>query len=346
MAISLLLCTTKIQKMKVAIVGVTGMVGNVMLEVLSEFNFPVTELIPVASEKSVGSTILWKGQTFIVQSMQSAIEARPAIAIFSAGGATSLEFAPKFAEVGTFVIDNSSAWRMDPNVPLVVPEINLNAISKETKIIANPNCSTIQMVMVLHPIHQKYPIHRLVISTYQSFTGTGMKAVKQYESEKNRQPVVEPRAYHHPIFENCIPQCDSFLDNGYTKEEMKLVHETRKILSSPSINITSTAVRVPVFGGHSESINIEFKSQFDIENIRILLKNSPGIIVLDDLDEFSYPTPLQAWNKNEVFVGRIRRDESLENGLNLWITADNLRKGAATNAVQIALGLIEKKLVF
>ena len=236
MAISLLLCTTKIQKMKVAIVGVTGTVGNVMLEVLSEFNFPVTELIPVASEKSVGSTILWKGQTFTVQSMQSAIEARPAIAIFSAGGATSLEFAPKFAEVGTFVIDNSSAWRMDPNVPLVVPEINLNAISKETKIIANPNCSTIQMVMVLHPIHQKYPIHRLVISTYQSFTGTGMKAVKQYESEKNRQPVVAPRAYHHPIVEKCIPQRDSYLENGNTKKMIDPLEQAIFSLKHPIRN--------------------------------------------------------------------------------------------------------------
>jgi aspartate-semialdehyde dehydrogenase len=322
--------------MKIAVVGITGMVGQVVLEVLKELKFPVTELIPVASERSLGKSISWDGQSIPVKSMQEAIDARPQIAIFSAGGGTSLEWAPKFAEVGCFVVDNSSAWRMDANIPLVVPEINIHTVTKDTKIIANPNCSTIQMVMVLNPLHQKYKINRLVISTYQSFTGTGMKAVKQYNSEKNGEPVEEPRAYHHPIFENCIPQCDTFLDNGYTKEEMKLVNETKKILGDQSLKITSTAVRVPVHGGHSESVNVEFFNAFDLAELKEILNQSEGIIVQDNPTEFEYPTPLQSKNKNEVFVGRIRRDESKDNALNLWITADNLRKGAATNAVQIA----------
>lgn len=322
--------------MKIAVVGITGMVGQVVLEVLKELKFPVTELIPVASERSLGKSISWDGQSIPVKSMQEAIDARPQIAIFSAGGGTSLEWAPKFAEVGCFVVDNSSAWRMDANIPLVVPEINIHTVTKDTKIIANPNCSTIQMVMVLNPLHQKYKINRLVISTYQSFTGTGMKAVKQYNSEKNGEPVEEPRAYHHPIFENCIPQCDTFLDNGYTKEEMKLVNETKKILGDQSLKITSTAVRVPVHGGHSESVNVEFFNAFDLTELKEILNQSEGIIVQDNPTEFEYPTPLQSKNKNEVFVGRIRRDESKDNTLNLWITADNLRKGAATNAVQIA----------
>ena len=322
--------------MKIAVVGITGMVGQVVLDVLKELKFPVTELIPVASERSLGKSISWDGQSIPVKSMQEAIDARPQIAIFSAGGGTSLEWAPKFAEVGCFVVDNSSAWRMDANIPLVVPEINIHTVTKDTKIIANPNCSTIQMVMVLNPLHQKYKINRLVISTYQSFTGTGMKAVKQYNSEKNGEPVEEPRAYHHPIFENCIPQCDTFLDNGYTKEEMKLVNETKKILGDQSLKITSTAVRVPVHGGHSESVNVEFFNAFDLTELKEILNQSEGIIVQDNPTEFEYPTPLQSKNKNEVFVGRIRRDESKDNTLNLWITADNLRKGAATNAVQIA----------
>ena len=322
--------------MKIAVVGITGMVGQVVLEVLKELKFPVTELIPVASERSLGKSISWDGQSIPIKSMQEAIDARPQIAIFSAGGGTSLEWAPKFAEVGCFVVDNSSAWRMDANIPLVVPEINIHTVTKDTKIIANPNCSTIQMVMVLNPLHQKYKINRLVISTYQSFTGTGMKAVKQYNSEKNGEPVEEPRAYHHPIFENCIPQCDTFLDNGYTKEEMKLVNETKKILGDQSLKITSTAVRVPVHGGHSESVNVEFFNAFDLNELKDILNQSEGIIVQDNPTEFEYPTPLQSKNKNEVFVGRIRRDESKDNALNLWITADNLRKGAATNAVQIA----------
>lgn len=322
--------------MKIAVVGITGMVGQVVLEVLKELKFPVTELIPVASERSLGKSISWDGQSIPIKSMQEAIDARPQIAIFSAGGGTSLEWAPKFAEVGCFVVDNSSAWRMDANIPLIVPEINIHTVTKDTKIIANPNCSTIQMVMVLNPLHQKYKINRLVISTYQSFTGTGMKAVKQYNSEKNGEPVEEPRAYHHPIFENCIPQCDTFLDNGYTKEEMKLVNETKKILGDQSLKITSTAVRVPVHGGHSESVNVEFFNAFDLTELKDILNQSEGIIVQDNPTEFEYPTPLQSKNKNEVFVGRIRRDESKDNALNLWITADNLRKGAATNAVQIA----------
>lgn len=332
--------------MKVAVVGVTGLVGTVMCEVLAERNFPVTEFLAVASERSVGKQVTFKGEKHTVIGMETAIAARPDIAIFSAGGSTSLEWAPKFAEVGTTVIDNSSAWRMDPNKKLVVPEVNANVLTDKDKIIANPNCSTIQMVVALAPLHEKYSIKRLVISTYQSFTGTGVKAVKQYNLErKGHQPDTEEMAYHHPIFENCLPHCDIFLENDYTKEEMKLVHETRKILQDKEMKITATAVRVPVNGGHSEAINVEFEQPFDIKDVKTLLTEADGLIVLDDLKNNKYPMPLFAKNKDEVFVGRIRRDESIENGVNLWVVADNLRKGAATNAVQIAEYLTAKNLV-
>ncbi|MBK8956307.1 MAG: aspartate-semialdehyde dehydrogenase [Saprospiraceae bacterium] len=331
--------------MHLAVVGVTGLVGKTMLEVLNEMNFKFDQLSLVASERSVGKTVHWQGKDHIVKSMEDALHSKPDIAIFSAGGQTSLEWAPKFAERGTFVIDNSSAWRMDSNCPLVVPEVNPESILAHTHIIANPNCSTIQMVVALFPLHQVYGIERLVISTYQSFTGTGMKAVYQYEAERDGKPVPEPRAYHHPIFENCIPQCDSFLDNDYTKEEMKLVNETHKIMGDPSIGICATAVRVPVHGGHSESVNVQFRKSFQLDEIKKLLEHAPGVVLLDDPAHFKYPTPLQAKNKNEVFVGRLRLDPSHPQAINLWITADNLRKGAATNAVQIAQLLVEKGLV-
>ncbi len=332
--------------MKVALVGATGLVGRVMNEVLEEFDFPVTEYIPVASSKSVGKKVSYRGKEYSIVGMQDAVDMVPDIAIFSAGGGTSLEWAPKFAEKGTVVIDNSSAWRMDPTKKLIVPEINADELTKDDKIIANPNCSTIQMVVALAPLHRKYGIKRLVISTYQSFTGTGAKAVAQYEAEKSGQnPEKTDMAYHYQIFENAIPQCDVFLDNGYTKEEMKLVHETKKILGDQSLKITATAVRIPVNGGHSESVNAEFHRPFEIEDVRQLLESSEGITVLDDLENFKYPMPLYAKNKNEVFVGRLRRDDSVENGLNMWIVADNLRKGAATNAVQIAKYLVEHHLV-
>lgn len=332
--------------MKVAVVGVTGLVGTVMRRVLEERNFPVTEFLPVASARSVGKTVDFKGKDYTVISMEDAIAARPDIAIFSAGGSTSKAFAPKFAAVGTTVIDNSSAWRMDPTKKLVVPEVNANVLTAEDKIIANPNCSTIQMVAALSPLHEAFGIKRLVISTYQSFTGTGMQAVKQYNLErKGFETKEDERAYHYPIFQNCIPHCDIFLENDYTKEEMKLVHETRKILNADQIGITATAVRVPVDGGHSEAVNIEFERPFEVEKVKELLRTSEGIIVLDDLENNKYPMPLFAKDKDEVFVGRIRKDESIENGLNLWIVADNLRKGAATNAVQIAQYLMEHKLV-
>lgn len=332
--------------MRVAVVGATGLVGNVMNEVLEEFDFPITEYIPVASSRSVGNKIVYRGQEYTIVSMEDAVNMAPDIAIFSAGGGTSLEWAPKFAEKGTVVIDNSSAWRMDPTKKLVVPEINAVQLTKNDKIIANPNCSTIQMVVALAPLHKKYGIKRLVISTYQSFTGTGAKAVAQYESEKTgNSPEKSDMAYHYQIFENCIPHCDVFLDNRYTKEEMKLVHETKKILGDDSIKVTATAVRVPVNGGHSESINVEFQKPFELDDVFSLLRESEGIIVMDDTETFSYPMPLYAKNKNEVFVGRIRRDESIENGLNLWVVADNLRKGAATNAVQIAEYLVKNQLV-
>jgi aspartate-semialdehyde dehydrogenase len=318
------------------------MVGNVMLQVLREQNFPITELIPVASEKSVGKKIEFGGLEFSVVGLQTAVEMRPDIAIFSAGGDTSLEWAPKFAEVGTTVIDNSSAWRMDPTKKLVVPEINGDVLTKEDKIIANPNCSTIQLVLTLAPLHKKYGVKRVIVSTYQSITGTGVKAVQQMENE--RKEISGEMAYKYPIDKNCIPQCDSFLDNGYTKEEMKLTNETKKILD-PKINVTATAVRVPVVGGHSEAVNIEFENDFDLNEVRRLLHEMPGITLKDDPTTYSYPMPKYAEGKDDVFVGRIRRDESQANTLNLWIVADNLRKGAATNAVQIAKLLMEKGLI-
>lgn len=317
-----------------------------MLEVLEARNFPVTELLPVASARSVGKQVTFKGEEHTVMSMEAAVEAQPDIAIFSAGGSTSLEWAPKFAAVGTTVIDNSSAWRMDPDKRLVVPEVNADNLTATDKIIANPNCSTIQMVVALAPLHQAYGIKRLVISTYQSFTGTGVRAVKQYKMEqKGFTPEADQMAYHYPIFENCLPHCDVFLENDYTKEEMKLVHETRKILSAPEIGITATAVRVPVDGGHSESVNVEFERPFELSELKQLLGKTDGLVVLDDPANNRYPMPLFAKHKDEVFVGRIRRDESVEHGVNLWIVADNLRKGAATNAVQIAEHLVSKQLL-
>lgn len=319
--------------MRVAVVGATGMVGTVMLQVLREQAFPITELFPVASEKSIGSELDFGGLTYPVIGLQAALDKKPDIAIFSAGGVISLEWAPKFAEVGTVVIDNSSAWRMDPTKKLIVPEINGHLLSLSDKIIANPNCSTIQLVMVLAPLHKKYSIKRVVVSTYQSITGTGVKAVQQMENE--RSGVQAEMAYKYPIDKNCIPQCDDFMDNGYTKEEMKLSNETKKILD-PAIKLTATAVRVPVVGGHSEAVNIAFENDFDLAEVRKLLHDTPGVVLKDDTETFTYPMPKYAEGKDDVFVGRIRRDESQENTLNLWIVADNLRKGAATNAVQIA----------
>lgn len=332
--------------MRVAVVGVTGLVGNVMCRLLEERNFPITEFLPVASARSVGKPLIFGGKEHTVIGMEAAIAARPDVALFSAGGSTSQEWAPQFAAIGCTVIDNSSAWRMDPDKKLIVPEVNAAELTAEDKIIANPNCSTIQMVVALTGIQKRYGIRRLVISTYQSFTGTGVKAVAQYEAEKNGKLVSpENMAYHYPIFENCLPQCDIFLDNDYTKEEMKLVHETRKILGDDQIGITATAVRVPVHGGHSEAINVELNQPFDLDDVKQILAATPGIIIEDDLANNRYPMPRFAKNRDEVFVGRIRRDESIENGLNLWVVADNLRKGAATNAVQIAEYLIGKGLL-
>ncbi len=317
-----------------------------MCKVLEERTFPVTEFLPVASERSVGKEVKFRGQSFRVMGLQEAVEARPDVALFSAGGGVSLEWAPRFAEVGTTVIDNSSAWRMEPDKKLVVPEVNAHLLSAEDKIIANPNCSTIQMVVALAPLHRAFGIRRLVISTYQSFTGTGMKAVKQYQLERRGfTPQPEECAYPYPIFENCLPHCDVFLENDYTKEEMKLVNETRKILGDDSLGITATAVRVPVHGGHSESVNVEFHQPFELEQVRELLRQAPGVVLEDDVRHNRYPMPLFAKDRDEVFVGRLRRDESVDNGLNLWIVADNLRKGAATNAVQIAEYLVEKGLL-
>ncbi len=330
--------------MKVAVVGATGLVGGVMFEVLKEHDFPITELLPVASERSVGKEIDYRGKSYTVVSLQDAVDARCDVAIFSAGGTTSLEWAPKFAEAGTTVIDNSSAWRMDPDKKLVVPEVNASDLTAEDRIIANPNCSTIQLVVALAPLHKAFGIKRLVISTYQSFTGTGVKAVKQYDEERAGRKSEDP-AYHYPIFENCIPHCDVFLENDYTKEEMKLVHETRKILGDDAIAITATAVRVPVHGGHSESVNVEFHRPFDMKEVRRLLSTVPGLVLQDDPKANSYPMPLLAKHRDEVFVGRLRRDESTGNALNMWIVADNLRKGAATNAVQIAEYLLENRLI-
>ena len=330
--------------MKVAVVGVTGLVGNVMCDVLTESQINVDAFLPVASARSIGKRIAFAGKQYSVIGIEDAIRQQPDVAIFSAGGSTSLEWAPRFAEAGIRVVDNSSAWRMDPTKKLVVPEVNANVLTDQDLIIANPNCSTIQMIMALAPLHQAYTIKRLVISTYQSFTGTGVPAVAQYEAEKNGQAPDHP-AYPHPIFENCLPHCDVFLDNDYTKEEMKLVHETRKILGVPDLRITATAVRVPVHGGHSESVNIEFEHDFQVDQVRSLLTEMPGVKVLDDPSNNVYPTPRQAKNRNEVFVGRIRRDDSIRHGLNMWIVADNLRKGAATNAVQIAQYLLDRQWI-
>ena len=321
--------------MKIAIVGATGLVGKEMIEVLEERNIQCDEFITVASAKSVGKEVVIMGKSYRVRSMDEAVDMSPDFALFSAGGSTSLEHAPRFVEKGTCVIDNSSAWRMDEAVKLVVPEVNGHLLTKEDKLIANPNCSTIQLVVALNPLHKAYGIKRLVISTYQSFTGTGAVAVRQYQSESKGETLEYPQAYNYPIYENCIPHCDIFLDNDYTKEEMKLVHETRKIMSAPNIGVTATAVRVPVHGGHSESVNIEFEKAFDLEELKSLLRQEKGIIVEDDIQNNKYPMPRYARKKDDVFVGRIRRDESVDNALNIWIVADNLRKGAATNAVQI-----------
>ena len=329
--------------MRIAVVGATGMVGEIMLKVLAERNFPVTELIPVASEKSIGKELEFKGKLYKVVGMQTAVDMKADIALFSAGGDTSLEWAPKFAAAGTTVIDNSSAWRMDPTKKLIVPEINASELTKEDKIIANPNCSTIQMVLVLAPLHKKYNVKRVIVSTYQSITGTGVKAVQQLENEY--AGVQGEMAYKYPIHRNAIPQCDSFEDNGYTKEEMKLVRETKKILSDSSINVTATAVRVPIVGGHSEAVNVEFSKDFNVNEVRSILEKTAGVVVQDSTDNFSYPMPIYAEGKDAVFVGRIRRDESQENTLNMWIVADNLRKGAATNTVQIAEYLVANHLV-
>lgn len=330
--------------MKIAVVGATGLVGTVMLKVLEERNFPLTELIPVASEKSVGKLITFKGKQYPIVSMDTAIGMRPDIALFSAGGSTSLEHAPRFKEAGTTVIDNSSAWRMDPAIRLVVPEVNANVLSIDDKIIANPNCSTIQMVVALKPLHDKYKIKRVVVSTYQSVTGTGVKAVDQMMNE--RKGIYDgPMAYAYPIDLNVIPQIDVFTDNGYTKEEMKMINETRKIMGDDSIRLTATTVRIPVMGGHSESVNIEFENEFDLADVVSLLEKTEGLVVVDDIANLKYPMPKDAHEKDEVFVGRIRRDESMPNTLNMWIVADNLRKGAATNAVQIAEYLVKKELI-
>src|SRR5664279_5148984 len=329
--------------MKVAVVGATGLVGSKMLEVLAERKFPVTELIPVASERSVGKKVHFQNREWTIMSAADAILAKPAIAIFSAGGSTSLEWAPKCAAAGITVIDNSSAWRMDTSKKLEVPEINADALTKEDKIIAKPNCSTIQMVVALDPLHLKYKIKRIVVSTYQSVTGTGVKAVSQLMNE--RKGLQGEMAYKYPIDLNVIPQIDVFLDNGYTKEEMKMVNETRKIMRDDSIHVTATTVRIPVMGGHSEAVNVEFEKEFDLAEIKTLLENAPGVVVVDNPSRQEYPMPKDAHNRDEVFVGRIRRDESQPKTLNMWIVSDNLRKGAATNAVQIAEYLVAKGLV-
>ena len=325
--------------MRVAVVGVTGMVGEIMLNVLEARNFPITELLPVASARSEGKTIVFQGKNYTVIGLEDAVAQAPDFAMFSAGGQTSLDWAPKFAAVGTTVIDNSSAWRMHPDHKLIVPEINAEQLTPDDKIIANPNCSTIQMVMALAPIHKRYGIERVVVSTYQSITGTGVKAVQQLENEY--EGVDGEKAYPHPIHRNALPHCDVFLDNGYTKEEMKLVNETHKILD-PNIKVTATAVRIPVVGGHSESVNLTLSQAADLDEVRELLNNTPGVVVIDDLDNNGYPMPLDAEGKDNVFVGRIRKDESQKEGLNLWIVADNLRKGAATNTVQIAEYLVQQ----
>ena len=330
--------------MKIAIVGATGLVGSVMRQVLEEMQLPVTEFIPVASERSVGTEVIWKGNLYKIVSIEEAIAARPDVAVFSAGGSTAQAYAPRFAEVGTYVVDNSSAFRMDADKPLIVPEVNIHTLRPSDRIIANPNCSTIQMVVALRPLHQRYRIERLVISTYQSISGTGQKALDQYEAElQGRTP--DRMAYPHAIFQNCIPQCDVFLDNGYTKEEMKMVNETKKILGDDSLRISATTARVPVLVGHSESLNVQFAEDFELDEVRHLLGRTPGVIVADDPTTNTYPMPLDAVGKNEVFVGRLRRDFSQANTLNMWVVADNLRKGAATNALQIVSYLVEKGCV-
>ena len=330
--------------MKVAVVGATGMVGTVMLKVLAERNFPVTELIPVASERSAGKQLEYKGEKYTVVTLEDAVKMNADVALFSAGGDTSLTWAPKFAAAGTTVVDNSSAWRMDPTKKLVVPEINGDVLTAEDKIIANPNCSTIQLVMALAPLHERYKMRRLIVSTYQSVSGTGVAAVRQLENEQNGITDGE-MAYQYPINRNAIPHCDIFMENGYTKEEMKLVKEPKKILGDDSFAITATAVRIPTAGGHSEAVNVEFLNDFDLAEVRAILEATPGIIVQDDLANNIYPMPALAHDKDEVFVGRIRRDESLPNTLNMWVVADNLRKGAATNTVQIAEYLVDKGLL-
>ena len=329
--------------MKVAVVGATGLVGSKMLQVLAERNFPVTELIPVASEKSVGKEVEFKNKKYTVVSITDAIDAKPSVAIFSAGGNTSLEWAPKFAEAGITVIDNSSAWRMDPTKKLVVPELNADVLTAEDKIIANPNCSTIQMVVALNPLHKKYKVKRIVVSTYQSVTGTGKEAVDQLFNE--RKGIEGEMAYKYQIDLNVIPQIDVFLDNGYTKEEMKMVNETKKIMRDDSIRVTATTVRIPVIGGHSESVNVEFEKDFDLDEVKQLLREAPGVVVQDDPSKQLYPMPLCAHERDDVFVGRLRRDETQPNTLNMWIVSDNLRKGAATNAIQIAEYLMSKGLL-
>ncbi|WP_149273397.1 aspartate-semialdehyde dehydrogenase [Pareuzebyella sediminis] len=329
--------------MKVAVVGATGMVGEVMLKVLAERSFPISELLLVASERSVGKKLVFKGREYTVIGLAEAVAKKPDIAIFSAGGDTSLEWAPKFAAAGTTVVDNSSAWRMDATKKLIVPEINAHALTKEDKIIANPNCSTIQLVMALAPLHKKYGMKRVIVSTYQSVSGTGVKAVKQLENEM--AGVEGEMAYPYPINRNALPHCDVFLDNGYTKEEMKLAREPQKILDDRTFSVSATAVRIPTAGGHSESVNVEFEKDFELGEVRKLLNETPGVTVQDNPDTNTYPMPIYAHDKDDVFVGRIRRDESQRNTLNMWIVSDNLRKGAATNAVQIAEYLIAEKLV-
>ena len=329
--------------MRVAVVGATGMVGRMMMKVLEERKFPVDTLIAAASERSTGKELTFRGKPVKVVSVMEAVEAAPDIALFSAGGAVSREWAPVFAQVGTVVIDNSSAWRMEKDIPLVVPEINARVITQKDKIIANPNCSTIQMLMAIAPLHREYTIRRLVISTYQSVTGTGVRAVTQLENE--RQGLSGEMAYPWPIDKNCLPHCDVFVDNGYTKEEMKLVNETRKILGDEEIRVTATAVRVPVTGGHSESVNIEFAREFELDRVRALLSETPGVILYDNPAELKYPMPIIAHDRDEVFVGRVRRDFSQEKTLNMWVVADNIRKGAATNAVQIAEYMISAGLL-
>lgn len=329
--------------MKLAVVGATGMVGEVMLQILSERNFPYSKLILVASEKSVGKKIIFRSNSHEVVGLNKAVSMKPDLALFSAGGSTSLEWAPKFAKAGTVVIDNSSAWRMDPTKKLIIPEINAAQLTLADKIIANPNCSTIQMLMALAPLQENYGIERIIVSTYQSITGTGVKAVQQLENEYKGE--IGEMAYPYQIHQNALPHCDLFMDNGYTKEEMKLVNETHKILDDNSIGVSATAIRIPVVGGHSESINVQLKKDFDLAAIRKLLSESPGLIVQDNPESNTYPMPIYAAGKNEVFVGRIRRDDSQDKTLNLWVVADNLRKGAATNTIQIAEYLIQENLI-